>query len=99
MLAGILFSTLLGYWLTVPVYGDVQRAFAIDKPASASLPTQFDTYDAGLFSPLEDLNLLSTSDFTTLSHPAFPKYGVRIKKSHFCDGNVRYALSANAFVV
>ncbi|TCD59953.1 hypothetical protein EIP91_011017, partial [Steccherinum ochraceum] len=43
----------------------------------------------GLFSPFEDLKLLSTSEFTTLGHPAFPKYSVRIKKStDFCDGTV-----------
>ncbi|TCD62999.1 hypothetical protein EIP91_006091, partial [Steccherinum ochraceum] len=46
-------------------------------------------YDSGLFSPFEDLKLLSTSEFTTLGHPAFPKYSVRIKKStDFCDGTV-----------
>lgn len=50
---------------------------------------KFQSYDAGLFSPLEDLGLLSTSEFTTLGHPAFPNYNVRIKKSDFCDGTVR----------
>lgn len=49
----------------------------------------FDSYDAGLFAPLEDLGLLSTSEFMTLGHPAFPDYNVRIKKSDFCDGTVR----------
>jgi hypothetical protein len=48
-----------------------------------------ESYDAGLFSPTEDLNVLSTSEFTTLGHPAFPNYNVRIKKSEFCDGSVR----------
>ncbi|TCD62229.1 hypothetical protein EIP91_007208 [Steccherinum ochraceum] len=48
----------------------------------------FESYDAGLFSPFEDLKLLSTSTFTTLGHPAFPNYNVRIKKSDFCDGGV-----------
>lgn len=48
-----------------------------------------DAYDAGLFAPLEDLGLLTTSEFTTLGHPTFPNYNVRIKKSDFCDGTVR----------
>ena len=51
--------------------------------------TKFESYDAGLFTPLEDLSVLSTTEFTTLAHPAFPKYNVRIKKSDFCDGTVR----------
>ena len=35
-----------------------------------------------------ELAALSSSDFTTLGHPAFPNYDVRIKKSDFCDGTV-----------
>ncbi|KAH8081981.1 alpha/beta-hydrolase [Cristinia sonorae] len=57
-------------------------------PLAANQAATSDTFDASLFSPLEDLNLLSASRFTTLNHPAFPKYSVRVKKSHFCDGNV-----------
>lgn len=34
------------------------------------------------------LSSLASSDFTTLWHPELPRYGVRIKKSHFCDGSV-----------
>lgn len=45
-------------------------------------------YDAGLFTPLGDLSALSTDVYTTLSHPLFPNYNVRIKKSDFCDGTV-----------
>ena len=51
--------------------------------------SNYDTYDAGLFSPMEDLSLLSTSQFTSLGHPAFPNYNVRIKKSDFCNGTVK----------
>ena len=50
----------------------------------------FSSYDDGLFAPIEDLGLISTSGFTTLGHPAFPNYQVRIKKSDFCDGTVKY---------
>ncbi|KAJ3499942.1 hypothetical protein NMY22_g19436 [Coprinellus aureogranulatus] len=45
-------------------------------------------YDAGLFTPLEDLNVLSETQFTALKHPLFPDHGVRIKKTKFCDGTV-----------
>ncbi|PCH38417.1 serine carboxypeptidase [Wolfiporia cocos MD-104 SS10] len=57
----------------------------LQSPASfvASEP-----YDAGLFTPVEDLSVLSASAFTTLGHPLFPDYNVRIKKSDFCDGTV-----------
>ncbi|KAI0635406.1 serine carboxypeptidase [Trametes polyzona] len=44
-------------------------------------------YDAGLFTPLEDLGTLSLSEYTRLAHPAFPRHSVRIKQSHFCDGS------------
>ncbi|KAH9934973.1 serine carboxypeptidase [Fomitopsis serialis] len=47
-----------------------------------------DQYDAGLFTPLGDFSTLSTDEFTTLGHPLFPNYNVRIKKSDFCDGTV-----------
>ncbi|KAG7446141.1 serine carboxypeptidase [Guyanagaster necrorhizus] len=55
---------------------------------SPSFSVQNDAYDSGLFTPMEDLNLLSYSEFATLSHPAFPNYSVRIKKTDFCDGTV-----------
>ncbi|KAI0086932.1 serine carboxypeptidase [Irpex rosettiformis] len=46
-------------------------------------------YDNGLFAPFEDLHALSEREFTTLEHPLFPNYGVRIKESDFCDGTVK----------
>ena len=51
------------------------------------------TYDARttLFNPLESFDALSSSTYTTLAHPAFPKHQVRIKNSDFCDGTVGYA--------
>ena len=54
-----------------------------------NLNAKSESYDAGLFAPLEDLGVLSATEFTTLAHPAFPKYNVRIKRSDFCDGTVR----------
>ncbi|KIP08636.1 hypothetical protein PHLGIDRAFT_126931 [Phlebiopsis gigantea 11061_1 CR5-6] len=61
--------------------GVAQKPIAVHTDAYSS-------YDAGLFRPMEDLSLLSTSGFTTLGHPLFPNYNVRIKKSEFCDGTV-----------
>ena len=46
----------------------------------------FTTYDEGLFTPFGALSTLSSSEFTRLDHPAFPRHSVRVKKSHFCDG-------------
>ncbi|CCM00613.1 uncharacterized protein FIBRA_02649 [Fibroporia radiculosa] len=63
-------------------------ASATQQFFSAQSPANFQSYDAGLFTPLEDLSLLSKTDFTTLSHPLFPNYSVRIKKSDFCDETV-----------
>ena len=54
--------------------------------------TAFSPYDEGLFTPLGDLSVLSSTEFTALAHPAFPRHNVRIKQSHFCDGSVRYEL-------
>lgn len=36
-----------------------------------------------------DLSALSKTDFTHLGHPAFPGYGVRIKRTTFCDDTVK----------
>ncbi|KAG6826720.1 hypothetical protein H0H92_014712, partial [Tricholoma furcatifolium] len=48
----------------------------------------YDSYDAGLFTPLESLSVLSKDEYTFMGHPAFPNHGVRIKKTEFCDGGV-----------
>ncbi len=49
----------------------------------------FASYDDGLLTPLGDLSLLSSSEYTTLTHPVFPRYSVRVKQSDFCDGAVQ----------
>ncbi|KAI0086931.1 serine carboxypeptidase [Irpex rosettiformis] len=46
-------------------------------------------HDNGHFTPSGDLHSLSATKFTTLGHPLFPNYGVRIKESRFCDGTVK----------
>ncbi|KAL4255957.1 Carboxypeptidase [Pleurotus pulmonarius] len=35
------------------------------------------------------LDALSDKEFTTLRHPAFPGYGVRVKRTHWCDETVK----------
>ena len=62
---------------------------AVSAAASVQGPLSFKSYDDGLFTPLGDLSLLSAAEFTSLGHPLFSNYKVRIKKSHFCDGTVR----------
>lgn len=42
------------------------------------------------FVPLGSLHSLNPESFTTLVHPLFPEYKVRIKETDFCDDTVRY---------
>ncbi|KXN82159.1 Carboxypeptidase Y [Leucoagaricus sp. SymC.cos] len=49
----------------------------------------YERYDAGLLSP--PVSLLSdvpNTHWTALSHPLHPGYGVRVRKTAFCDNNV-----------
>ncbi|KAI0354049.1 serine carboxypeptidase [Trametes cingulata] len=49
----------------------------------------FSNYDNGMFTPLGDLSALSSTEFTRLLHPAFPRHAVRVKQSTFCDGKAQ----------
>ncbi|KAJ7288105.1 Alpha/Beta hydrolase protein [Mycena rebaudengoi] len=40
------------------------------------------------FTPAGTLDILSETSFTALAHPDFPRYGVRVKKTNFCDETV-----------
>ncbi|KAJ7288113.1 Alpha/Beta hydrolase protein [Mycena rebaudengoi] len=40
------------------------------------------------FTPAGTLDILSETSFTALAHPEFPRYGVRVKKTNFCDETV-----------
>ncbi|KAK1217826.1 hypothetical protein PQX77_019499 [Marasmius sp. AFHP31] len=40
------------------------------------------------FTPVESLEFVSETDFTSLRHPLFPNHSARIKKSRFCDHTV-----------
>ena len=62
---------------------------AVQQPFGGQ--SAFSAYDDGLFTPFGDLSALSSTEFTTLSHPAFSRHKVRVKQSHFCDESVRCA--------
>ncbi|KAF8510886.1 serine carboxypeptidase [Hysterangium stoloniferum] len=49
------------------------------------------TAGSGLTGPIENIASLSSSEFTTLVHPLYPAYSVRIKQNSgtFCDETVR----------
>ncbi|KAH9843002.1 Alpha/Beta hydrolase protein [Rhodofomes roseus] len=61
-------------------------------PYAVSSKSTFDASGAqsvhSLSNAPDDLELLITDTFTVLSHPAFPRHSVRVKKSNFCDGTV-----------
>ncbi|KAI0635405.1 serine carboxypeptidase [Trametes polyzona] len=93
--------TVLGTLLALIAYAGAQHDLASVEPGSqaalqlpgdprAGVPT-FNSYDSGfaLLTPLGDLDALSETTFTRLGHPAFPKHSVRVKRSRFCDEQVR----------
>lgn len=41
------------------------------------------------FEPVGDLSAIVSDEWTTLRHPVFPRYSVRIKQSRFCDATVK----------
>jgi hypothetical protein len=65
----------------------IGQAFATTGQQPFAYASQ--SYDEGLFTPFEDLQALSSSEFTSIGHPLFPNHNVRIKKSHFCDESVK----------
>ncbi|KAF7359676.1 Carboxypeptidase [Mycena venus] len=68
--------------------------------ASDASQTVFSTPNvdaASTFAPVGTLNVLSESSFTTLAHPEFPQYSVRMKKSNFCDEDVGYVTARFSF--
>jgi hypothetical protein len=92
-----IFLVVIGVHAGAAVGGASQASWQyISSPAknnswqsSSALGSQ-ETYDRELFAPFEYLNKLSEEKYTSLGHPLFPHYGVRIKKSNFCDGTVKY---------
>lgn len=80
-------STRPGMLLLLTIF--LSTAWAYNFGAGVGGQATFTSYDDGLFTPLGDLNLLSSSEYTTLNHPIYPRYNVRVKQSNFCDGSVR----------
>jgi hypothetical protein len=60
-----------------------QQVFRFANLKSAS-------YDDEMFTPVGDLSLLNESGYTTFGHPLYPHYGVRMKRTRFCDETVRF---------
>ncbi|KAJ7689701.1 serine carboxypeptidase [Mycena rosella] len=56
--------------------------------ASQTVLSSPDIGAAQAFAPIGALDILPEASFTALAHPEFPQYGVRIKKSRFCDDTV-----------
>lgn len=83
-LVAMFWPRLSGLLAVVAVASAAQHSFTVQQGVNFAA----DQYDAGLFTPLGDLSALSTDVYTALSHPLFPNYNVRIKKSDFCDGTV-----------
>jgi hypothetical protein len=51
--------------------------------------SEIDIRAATSFAPtVRSFDALSESAYTVLSHPAYPRHSVRVKKSRFCDGGV-----------
>ncbi|KAF5347036.1 hypothetical protein D9758_011625 [Tetrapyrgos nigripes] len=95
MVFGHLLSKLSGFLFITSVIASVQHPFQTESNVNHSESWSTSSSrnggswsDDGLFTPLESLSVLKTDEFTTMNHPAFPKYGVRIKKSDFCDNTV-----------
>ncbi|KAI0644057.1 serine carboxypeptidase [Trametes meyenii] len=86
-LAGIItYLTWVGFSLATQQHIAWSSSSQGAQPTTSSHTAKNST---GLFIPVENLRLLSTSGFTTLQHPAFPQHSVRVKQSHFCDEFVR----------
>ncbi|EMD33575.1 hypothetical protein CERSUDRAFT_159731 [Gelatoporia subvermispora B] len=86
--------SLVGWFIPACSYAQQERLSGVlDKqrviPDDA---TKFDfasgPHEARSFTALGDLSAVSSTGFTVLEHPLFPRYSVRIKKSKFCDGTV-----------
>lgn len=76
---------------TLVQYATGQHTFQTSLQVPEISASAFSAYNEGLFTPLGDLSSLSSTTFTRLAHPVFPRHSVRVKQSHFCDEQVRSA--------
>lgn len=83
------FVVCLAVWLLALHWQVVAVAFEQQTPFEGGF--KYAPYDAGLVHTIEDIRGLSSSEYTTVSHPAYANYGIRIKQNgaSFCDDGVR----------
>lgn len=70
-------------------------AFQVQEPIHQDYGER---YDSGLFTPMERLDALSDTEFSILGHPVLPGYGVRIKRTRWCDDTVKYVTSKPCWI-
>ena len=78
----------LGASLTLVCATGPQVVFHESESPSTPVNSPVHAYDASQVQPLH-LSSIGSGGFTALSHPSFPNYCVRVKKSHFCDPTVK----------
>ncbi|KAF9493039.1 serine carboxypeptidase [Pleurotus eryngii] len=78
------FGVLVGAQYTAPIRPPI--GFRVQEPIFRGSGGH---YDSELFNPVEALDALSDKEFSVLGHPAFPNYGVRIRRTRWCDDTVR----------
>lgn len=78
--------------LAILSHASSQTVLGLKRPAAGSYAqsTYAAPYDDGLFTPVEELSVLSFDGFTTLGHPSFPEYSVRMKRTVFeCEPDAK----------
>lgn len=69
----------------VPLWHSTQPALA---NAKVDFPFDTDSLESK-FEPVRELSAVGSDQWTTLRHPVFPRYSVRIKESLVCDSTVK----------
>ncbi|KIM42877.1 hypothetical protein M413DRAFT_444511 [Hebeloma cylindrosporum] len=73
--------------VSVTCAAGTQVVFPTSESPTAPMTSPVHAYNASQDQPLH-LSSIGSGGFTALSHPSFPNYRVRVKKSHFCDPTV-----------
>lgn len=83
----VLTAALSPFFLSVNVHAaqTQQQAFS----GSLSGATHGDEVNVSDFSAFGSLDALSEDVYTSLRHPLVPGYGLRVKRSGVCDGDVK----------
>ncbi|KIK51960.1 hypothetical protein GYMLUDRAFT_50249 [Collybiopsis luxurians FD-317 M1] len=84
-----MFARVLGILTTATLVLGVVSSQLPLASSSLNLNTSRQSWiNSEFFTPLESLSYVKEAEFSTLKHPFFPRYSVRIKKSSFCDPTV-----------